>query len=130
CALKMILAGAHATPEAVVRFLGEAEVIAKLQHRHIVQIYCIGEVDGLPFFELEYLPGGGLDQRLDGTPWVPERAARLVAILARAMAEAHRLGIVHRDLKPANILMATDGTPKITDFGLARAIGSASDLTR
>ena len=128
--LKMILAGAHATPEAVARFLGEAEAIAKLQHRHIVQIYSIGEVEGLPFFELEYLPGGGLDKRLDGTPWVPERAASLVEILARAMAEAHRLGIVHRDLKPANILVAADGTPKITDFGLAKAIGSASDLTR
>ncbi len=130
CALKMILAGAHATPEAIVRFLGEAEAIAKLQHRHIVQIYAIGEAGGLPFFELEYLPGGGLEKRLDGTPWVPKRAARLVEILARAMAEAHRLGIVHRDLKPANILVAADGTPKITDFGLAKAVGSESDLTQ
>jgi eukaryotic-like serine/threonine-protein kinase len=130
CALKMILAGAHATPEAVARFMGEAEAIAKLQHRHIVQIYSVGEAGGLPFFELEYLPGGGLEKRLDGTPWVPKRAARLVEILARAMAEAHRLGIVHRDLKPANILVASDGTPKITDFGLAKAIGSESDLTQ
>ena len=130
CALKMILAGAHATPEAVARFIGEAESIAKLQHRHIVQIFSIGEAGGLPFFELEYLPGGGLEKRLDGTPWVPKRAARLVEILARAMAEAHRLGIVHRDLKPANILVASDGTPKITDFGLAKAVGSDSDLTQ
>ena len=130
CALKMILAGAHATHEAVARFLGEAEAIARLQHRHIVQIYSIGEAGGLPFFELEYLPGGGLDKRLDGTPWVPERAASLVEILARAMAEAHRLGIVHRDLKPANVLLAADGTPKITDFGLAKAVGSESDLTQ
>jgi WD40 repeat protein len=130
CALKMILAGAHATSESVARFLGEAEAIAKLQHRHIVQIHAIGEAGGLPFFELEYLPGGGLEKRLDGTPWVPKRAARLVEILARAMAEAHRLGIVHRDLKPANILVAADGTPKITDFGLAKAVGSQSDLTQ
>jgi WD40 repeat protein len=130
CALKMILAGAHATPEAVARFLGEAAAIAKLQHRHIVQIYAIGEAEGLPYFELEYLPGGGLEKRLDGTPWVPKRAARLIELLARAMVEAHRLGIVHRDLKPANILVASDGTPKITDFGLAKAIGSESDLTQ
>ncbi|MGP0063331.1 MAG: WD40 repeat domain-containing serine/threonine protein kinase [Isosphaeraceae bacterium] len=130
CAIKMILAGAHATPEAVARFIGEAEAIAKLQHRHIVQIYSIGEAGGLPFFELEYLPGGGLEKRLDGTPWLPKRAARLVEILARAMAEAHRLGIVHRDLKPPNILVAADGTPKITDFGLAKAVGSESDLTQ
>ncbi len=130
CALKMILAGPHATPEAVARFLGEAEAVAKLQHRHIVQIFSIGEVEGLPFFEMEYLPGGGLDKRLDGTPWVPKRSARLIEILARAMAEAHQLGIVHRDLKPANILVAADGTPKITDFGLAKAIDGESDLTR
>jgi WD40 repeat protein len=130
CALKMILAGAHATPEAAGRFLAEAEAIAKLQHRHIVQIYAIGEADGLPYFELEFLPGGSLDRRLDGTPWPPERAARLVEILARAMAEAHRAGVVHRDLKPANVLLAADGTPKITDFGLAKALGRESDLTQ
>ena len=57
CALKVILAGAHADPVAAVRFLGEAEAVAKLQHPNIVQIHHIGEADGLPFLELEYLPG-------------------------------------------------------------------------
>jgi tetratricopeptide (TPR) repeat protein len=130
CALKMILAGAHANPEAVARFLAEARAIARLQHVHIVQIHHIGKADDLPFFELEYVPGGGLDRQIEGTPWQPRRAARLVEQLARAMAEAHRLGVVHRDLKPANVLLAADGTPKITDFGLAKMVDSESGLTR
>jgi WD40 repeat protein len=129
CALKMILAGTHATSEAAARFLTEAEAIARLEHPHIVQIHHVGEADGLPFFELEYVPGGSLDQALGGTPWPPDRAARLTEQLARGIAEAHRLGIVHRDLKPANVLLAADGTPKITDFGLARALGSESGFT-
>jgi WD40 repeat protein/Tfp pilus assembly protein PilF/tRNA A-37 threonylcarbamoyl transferase component Bud32 len=129
CALKMILAGSHAAREAVARFLAEARAIARLQHPHIVQIYHIGEANGLPFFELEYLPGGSLDRQLDGTPWPPRRAAGLVEQLARAMAEAHRLGVLHRDLKPANVLVAADGRPKITDFGLAKLLDSESGLT-
>ena len=120
----------HAAPEAIARFLAEAEAVARLQHPHIVQIHDIGEADGLPFFELEYVPGGSLDRQLDGTPWPPQRAARLVEQLAGAMAEAHRLGVVHRDLKPANVLLAADGTPKITDFGLAKMLDSESGLTR
>jgi hypothetical protein len=126
----MILAGAHATPEAAARFLAEAAAIAKLQHPHIVQIHHIGEAGGLPFFELELVPGGSLDQKLDGTPWPPQRAALLAEQLARGIAAAHALGIVHRDLKPANVLLAADEAPKITDFGLAKAVGSESGLTR
>ncbi len=118
----MILAGAHADAEAAVRFLAEAEAVARLQHPNIVQIHHIGEADGLPFFELEYVDGGSLDRRLDGTPWPARRAAALVEALARGVDEAHRLGIVHRDLKPANVLLAADGTPKITDFGLAKSL--------
>src|SRR3954471_8014523 len=106
CALKMILAGAHADPVAAARFLVEAEAVAKLQHPSIVQIHHIGEADGLPFLELEYLPGGSLDRALDGTPWPARRAATLIEALARGVAEAHRLGIVHRDLKPSNVLIA------------------------
>jgi hypothetical protein len=116
CALKMILAGAHADSVATARFLTEAQAVARLQHPNVVQIHHIGEADGLPFFELEYLEGGSLDQKLDGTPWPPRRAAALVEALARAVAEAHRLGIVHRDLKPGNVLLAFEGTPKIADL--------------
>jgi hypothetical protein len=129
CALKVILAGVHADPVAAVRFLGEAEAIARLQHANIVQIHHIGEADGLPFLELEYVEGGSLDQRLDGTPWPARRAAELVEGLARGVAEAHRLGIVHRDLKPGNVLLAADGTPKVGDFGLAKRLQVESGLT-
>jgi predicted Ser/Thr protein kinase len=129
CALKVILAGAHADPVAAVRFLAEAEAVARLQHSHIVQIHHIGEADGLPFFELEYVEGGSLDKRLDGTPWPARRATTLIEALARGVAEAHRLGIIHRDLKPSNILIAADGTPKIADFGLAKSLDVESGLT-
>ena len=101
-----------------------------MQHPNIVQIHHIGEADGLPFFELEYVDGGSLDRRLDGTPWPARRAAELIEPLARGVAEAHRLGIVHRDLKPGNVLLAADGTPKITDFGLAKSLAADSGLTR
>jgi WD40 repeat protein len=130
CALKMILAGAHADAPAVVRFLAEAEAVAQLHHPNVVQIYHVGEVGGLPYFELEYLDGGSLDRRLDGTPWPAQRAAELIESLARGVAEAHRLGIVHRDLKPGNVLLATDGTPKVADFGLAKSQAIDSGLTR
>jgi eukaryotic-like serine/threonine-protein kinase len=129
CALKMILGGAHVSPEAAARFLAEAQAIAQLQHPHIVQIRHIGEADGLPFFELEYLDGGSLDKSLDGTPWPARRAAELIEPLVRGVAEAHRLGIVHRDLKPGNVLLAADGTPKLTDFGLAKSLATDSGLT-
>ena len=130
CALKMILAGPHAGSAAAARFRTEAEAVARLRHPGIVQIYHVGEAGGLPFLELEYLPGGNLDRALDGTPRAPEKAAQIVEVLARAIAEAHGKGIVHRDLKPANVLLEADGSPKIADFGLAKLLDSDSDLTR
>jgi hypothetical protein len=121
-ALKMILAGGHAADAARQRFRTEAEAIARLAHPGIVQIHEVGDYQGLPFFSLEFCPGGSLEKKLQRTPLPPVEAAELVASLARAMHVAHAKGVIHRDLKPANVLLAEDGTPKITDFGLARKL--------
>src|SRR4029077_11565499 len=96
----------------------------------IVQIYGLGDHEGRPYFEMEYIEGGSLARRLDGTPWSPEPSARMVAVLARAIGDAHRLGIVHRDLKPANVLLMNDETPKVVDFGLAKTLEADSSLTQ
>ena len=129
-ALKMILAGAHAGPEELARFRSEAEAVARLQHPNIVQIYEVGEHDGRPFFSLEFVEGGSLDRKLAGTPQPPREAAALVETLARAIHAAHQRGVVHRDLKPANVLLTADGTPKITDFGLAKRLGRRPGQTQ
>jgi predicted Ser/Thr protein kinase len=122
-ALKMILHAEHAGEQERQRFQAEAEAVARLQHANIVQIHEVGEHKGLPFFSLEFCPGGSLADKLDGTPLPPREAARLVQTLAVAMQAAHDKGILHRDLKPANVLLSEDGTPKITDFGLAKKLG-------
>jgi WD40 repeat protein len=129
-ALKMVIGGGHAGPDELVRFLAEAEAVARVQHPNIVQIHETGRADGLPFFCLEFCPGGSLAQRLDGTPRPDRGAAGLVRSLAAAVEAAHAAGIVHRDIKPANVLLAADGTPKITDFGLAKRVEGGSGLTR
>ncbi len=128
-ALKMILAGPHADARDAARFKIEAEAVARLQHPNIVQIYEVGEHGGLPFFSLEFVSGGSLSDRLGGAPVPPAEAARLAETLARAAHAAHRAGVVHRDLKPANVLLTPDGTPKITDFGLAKKLDDASGQT-
>jgi serine/threonine-protein kinase len=129
-ALKMILAGDHASERDLARFRSEAEAVAHLQHPNIVQIYEVGDDAGRPFFSLEFVDGYSLSNKIDSTPQPPREAARMVQLLAIAMSAAHQRGIVHRDLKPTNVLMTADGTPKITDFGLAKRLEEDSGQTR
>jgi eukaryotic-like serine/threonine-protein kinase len=129
-ALKMILAGTHAGGEARRRFQREAEAVGRLRHPNIVQIHATGEHGGRSFLVLEYVEGGSLDQWQNGIPQPSREAAGLIETLARAMHAAHLEGVVHRDLKPANVLRTTDGTPKITDFGLAKQLESTAAQTQ
>jgi WD40 repeat protein/serine/threonine protein kinase len=145
-ALKMVLAGAHASPEQRARFRIEAEAVARLQHPHIIQVHEVGEADGQPYLAMEYVEGGSLAACLEHKPQPWRVASTLVANLADAVHHAHQRGIVHRDLKPANILLqlsdnghsksgledpaaallsddrAGSLSPKITDFGLAKLV--------
>ena len=129
-ALKMILSGGHAGAEELERFQIEARAVARLQHPGIVQIHEVGEHERLPFFALEFVAGGSLAAKLHGDPWPMDRSAAMVEQLARAMHHAHQSGIVHRDLKPGNILLAADGTLKITDFGLAKQMDTEQGPSR
>src|SRR5262249_55735234 len=125
-ALKMIRREA-VTPERLARFRTEAKALASLQHPHGVQGHRREEPPGeAPLLVMEHVPGDTLEKRLKGRRLGPAEAARLVAILARAVQAAHAAGIVHRDLKPGNVLMAPPvegnagtvlgGFPKVSDF--------------
>jgi serine/threonine-protein kinase len=104
--------------------------MARLHHPHIVLIYEVGEQDGRPYFSMEFADGGSLAQKLAGVPLPSQRAGELVEMLARAIHYAHQRGVIHRDLTPANVLLMADGTPKITDFGLAKIfLGEPGVLT-
>lgn len=128
-ALKMILAGRHAGPTELARFRQEAELVARLRHPNIIQIYEVGTHEGCTYLALEYVEGGNLAQKTAGLPQPPRDASRLVELLARAVESAHQSGILHRDLTPSNVLLTADGAPKLTDFGIARSLGNPQEMT-
>jgi len=129
-ALKMILSGEFASPEAVQRFRVEAEAAASLDHPNIVPIYQIGEEGGQHFFSMKLVEGEILSRRIRERPLTLRESARLVATVGRAIHYGHQRGILHRDLKPSNILVAADGSPFVVDFGLAKRVESGEALTK
>jgi serine/threonine-protein kinase len=129
-ALKMAHIGTWASRGDRERFQREAEAVASLTHPNIVQVFDVDEADGRPYFTMEFLDGGNLAQQIAGTPQPAARASQLVATLASAVHSAHAAGVIHRDLKPANVLLTQEGTPKVSDFGIARRLGGGASLTR
>lgn len=129
-AVKMILRGRLASDLDLSRFLSEASSTAGLQHPHIVPVYEVGDIEGRPFFSMKFIDGETLGSKLADGPLPEREVAHLLAPIARAIGFAHRQGVLHRDLKPSNILIDSDGTPLVTDFGLAKRFGVENDLTR
>ncbi len=129
-ALKMILAGQLASAADLQRFRAEAESAANLDHPNVLPIYEVGEHQGQPFFSMKLVEGGSLTGKVAVLVGDPHATAALVGLLARAVEHAHRHGVVHRDLKPSNVLIDTDGIPYVTDFGLAKRVGSDDGLTK
>ena len=123
----MSLVDAEGT-EFAERFLNEGRIVASLHHPHIITIYDIGATDDILYIAMEYVDGGDLKSRLDG-PLPPHVCLALLARIGGALELAHRQGIIHRDVKPANILFRRDGTPLLSDFGIAKQIKLDAELT-
>ncbi len=128
-ALKVIGLGQWASAAHLKRFRQEAEAAAQLEHPQIVPIYEIGEYEGSCFFSMKLIEGGQLDRVVRPGPMTPRAAAELLVKVARTVQFAHDRGILHRDIKPGNILLDPNGTPHLTDFGLARLVERESTVT-
>jgi len=129
-AVKMIRAGALASPQEVARFLREAEAAASLQHANIVAIHEVGEHGGQHYFSMDFVAGRDLGALVKDGPVSPQVAARYVRIIAEAIHFAHQRGTLHRDLKPQNVLIDAADQPRITDFGLAKLMTDDSRMTQ
>ncbi len=103
------------------RFEAEARSMARLSHPAIASVYLVGEEEGSPFFAMQLLPGGTLEDRIRSGALSPEQAVSLAVRVAEGLDHAHSSGVIHRDIKPANILFDAQGQPVVTDFGIAKA---------
>lgn len=116
-------------PKQAERFLHEGRIIASLSHRNIITIHDVGVIGDRHFISMEYLEGGSLEDRIGKEGMPPNKALSILEQIAGCLRFVHRKGIVHRDIKPGNILFHSDGTPKLTDFGIAKLLDSDQDLT-
>ncbi|WAK00441.1 serine/threonine protein kinase [Methylobacter sp. YRD-M1] len=116
------------TEAQIKRFFNEGKIIASLNHHNIITIHDLGEIDGRCFLAMEYIEGGDLKQRINaGLP--PDEAIQLIKLLARCLDFVHQKGVIHRDIKPENILFRKNGSPVLTDFGVAKQLQSDTSLT-
>jgi TolB-like protein/Tfp pilus assembly protein PilF/predicted Ser/Thr protein kinase len=112
------------------RFLREIELAARLQHPHILTVFDSGEVNGTLWFTMPYIEGESLRDRLRRERQLPlTDALRIATEVARALDYAHERGVIHRDIKPENLLLTSDGSTLVADFGIARALGETGELT-
>ncbi len=125
----MILSSRLASADDVGRFHAEAKAAGSLRHPNIVAIHDAGEVHGQHFFAMDFVEGRSLAQALAAGAFEPKQAAECLAAIGKAVQYLHEHHIIHRDLKPSNILLAPDGTPFVTDFGLAKALAFDSPHT-
>lgn len=128
-ALKLVLLGDLAEPDSLDRFRAEAQLMAQVHHKDIVTIYEVGEADGNPYLSMELVDGPSLRQVIREHPLNPLQAAEQMSVVAEAVHFAHSREILHRDLKPSNIFVRASGRPCVGDFGIAKRLRSASDLT-
>ena len=111
-------------PDFVRRFEREAQIVARLEHPHIVPLYDYWREPDAAYLVMRYLRGGSLADLIDAGPLEPARAARILDQIASALAAAHRQGVVHRDVKPGNVLLDEEGNAYLSDFGVALDAGS------
>lgn len=128
-ALKMLRSGRFAGQEELERFEREAQAAGRLEHPNIVPVYDVGRHEGRAYYAMQLVEGPSLCVELPRLNANHRAAAQIMAVIARAIHYAHGQGIIHRDMKPANILFDRDGTPLVTDFGLAKQTENANTLT-
>ncbi len=129
-AIKVLRGELARNQEFIARFGQEARAVARLSHPNILHVYDAGVVEGRQYMAMDYAEGGSVKDLLQRGPIQAERAVSLAAQVADALDQAHQHGLVHRDVKPGNILLARDGRPLLTDFGIARALDASTRLTR